>query len=187
MAFFNNNAAQGVQNREYLENRFHSARKSLLMIVVFTVINLVLLVTNSNSYFVFSAFIPYLLTGTGMLFCGRFPAEFYEEEFIEEFLPPEFLTVMIAISAVIITLYLLAWLFSKKQKVGWLIFSFIAFALDTIVMFLLSDNLLSSILDILFHAWVLFDLCVAINMAGKLKKLPDEDPSDLIAADEPQI
>lgn len=175
MAFFKNNAEQQPQSRESLEQRFHSARRSLLMVTIFTVINLVLLVTNSNSYFVFSAFIPYFLTGTGMALCGRFPVESYGEDFLTmQFLDPSFLTVMIAISVVIITLYLLAWYFSKNKKIGWLIFAFIFFALDTVVMFLLSDNLFSSILDILFHAWVLFDICMAMNAAGKLKKLPDE-------------
>lgn len=178
MAFLKKSAAQEPQSREGLENRFHSARRSLLMITVFTVVNLVLLLTNSNSYFVFSAFIPYFLTGTGMMLCGRFPAEYYGEEFLTlEFLPPVFLKVMIAVSVVIVTLYLAAWFFSKKRKIGWLIFAFIAFALDTIVMFLLSENLASSILDIVFHAWVLFDICVAINVAGKIKNLPDEDPA----------
>ena len=177
MAFLNNRAAQEPQSREYLENRFYSARRSLLMVVIFTVINLVLLVTNSNSYFVFSAFIPYFLTGMGMMLCGRFPMDYYGEDFLTmEFLPPVVLTVMIAISVVIITLYLLSWLLSKKRKIGWLIFAFIAFALDTVVMFLLSESLVSSILDILFHAWVLFDICVAINVAGKLKKLPEDVP-----------
>lgn len=189
MAFLNNSAVQQPQSREYLENRFYTARRSLLMVVIFTVINLVLLVTNSNSYFVFSAFIPYFLTGMGMMLCGRFPMDYYGEDFLTmEFLPPVVLTVMISISVVIIALYLLAWFLSKNRKIGWLIFAFIAFALDTVVMFLLSESLVSSILDILFHAWVLFDICIAINMAGKLKKLPEEEPVPveevLTAADE---
>ena len=185
MAFLNNSAAQAPQSRENLENRFHNARRSLMSVIIFTVINLVLLVTNSNSYFVFSAFVPYFLTGMGMMLCGRFPVEYYGDEFLTtEFLPPVVLTVMIAISITIIVLYLLAWYFSKNRKIGWLIFAFIIFAIDTIIMFLLSENLMSSILDILFHAWVLFDICMAINAAGKLKKLPDEEI--LAAVDEPE-
>lgn len=187
MELLRNGAAQQPQSRENLENRFNSARRSLLMVVIFTVINLVLLVTNSNSYFVFSAFIPYFLTGMGMMLCGRFPVEYYGDEFLTmEFLPPAVLTVTIAISVVIIALYLLAWFFCKNKKIGWLIFAFIAFAVDTIVMFLLSENLVSSILDILFHAWVLFDIGVAINVAGKLKKMSMEDASAVVA-EEPEV
>lgn len=182
MAFIKNNAGQQPQTRENLERRFFSARRSLLMVTIFTVVNLVLLVTNSNTYFIFSAFIPYFLTGTGMVLCGRFPTDYYGDDFLEmQFLDPSFLTIMIAISVVIIALYLLAWYFSKNRKVGWLVFAFIFFALDTIVMFLLSDSLASSIIDILFHAWVLFDIGVAINAAGKLKKLPGE--AELAPAD----
>ena len=185
MAFWNKRSAQETQSREYLENRFRSARRSLLSVAIFTVINLVLLVTNSNTYFVFSAFIPYFLTGMGMMLCGRFPAEYYGEEFSTlEFLPPVVLTVAIAISVVILTLYLAAWYFSKNRNKGWLIFAFVAFALDTLIMFLLSENLVSSILDIVFHAWVLFDIGVAISVAGKIKQLPDEETACSAAATE---
>ncbi len=176
MAFFSNKEAQPAPSRENLEQRFHSARRSLLAVAVFTVINLVLLVTNSNAYFVFSAFIPYFLTGLGMMLCGRFPAEDYGEDFLEmEFLDPSFLTVMIAISVVILCLYLLSWYLSRNRKTGWLIVAFIMFVADTAGMLLLSADLTSSILDIIFHAWVLFDICVAINVAGRLKGLPGEE------------
>lgn len=176
MAFFNNNAEKPEPSRQSLEQRFHSARRSILMVVIFTVVNIVLLVTNSSSYFIFSAFIPYFITGMGMMLCGYFPAEYYEGEFLEQgFLDPRVLTVAIAISVVIVMIYLACWMFSRNLKRGWLICAFILFALDTVIMFLLSDKLLSSILDILFHGWVLFDIGIAIHVAGKLSQLPEED------------
>lgn len=176
MALFNNNAAKPEPTRQSLEQKYNSARRSILMVVIFTVVNLVLLVLNSNSYFVFSAFIPYFLTGLGMILCGRMPMEYYGDEFLEiEFFPPGFLTAMLAISVVIIALYLACWLFSKELRGGWLICAFVVFALDTITMFLLLDDFASYIIDILFHAWVLFDIGKALNVAGRIKNLPAEE------------
>ena len=186
MAFFNRDSAQEPPSREYLESRFQSARRSLLMVTIFTVVNLVLLVSDANSYFVFSAFIPYFLTAMGMALCGRFPAEFYGDEYLaSDFLPPSVLTVMITVSAVIVTLYLASWYFSRNKKAGWLIYAFVAFALDTLCMFLLSENLLSSILDIIFHGWVLYDIGMAINVAAKIRELSGENAAARIT-DEPE-
>ena len=42
-----------------LESKYNKSIANLLLVVIFTVINIVLLVLNANSYFLFSAFIPY--------------------------------------------------------------------------------------------------------------------------------
>ena len=71
--FFANN---DVPQHEILASRFHSTRHNLLLIVIFSLINIVLLVTKSGTYFLFSAFIPYMFVDYGMYFCGLYPAEF---------------------------------------------------------------------------------------------------------------
>ena len=66
--------------RQHYMQKYNMSRMNLLLVVAFTAINILLLVTNANSYFLFSAFIPYFLTTMGMILCGRFPEEYYTGE-----------------------------------------------------------------------------------------------------------
>lgn len=173
--FFGNGAGQATTPRGQLENRYASARANLLLVVVFTAINLVLLISQSDTYFLFSAFIPYILTSFGVILCGMYPAEFYLEELMDvEFLDKSFFVVMLVISLIILGLYLLSWFLSKKRG-GWLIFALVFFSLDTLGMFLLGGFSMDSIVDVLFHAWVIFSLCSGVIAHSKLKKLPPEE------------
>lgn len=178
MAFFNNSAEKPEPTRQSLEQKYSSARRSVLTIVVFTVVNMVLLILNSNVYFLCSAFIPYFITGLGMALCGRMPKEFYGEDYLQaNFLPPWVLTVIITISVLIISVYLACWMFSRDLRGGWMICAFVVFSLDTIAMLLLMDSLASSLFDIIFHGWVLFDIGRSLNIPQKIKRL-DAAPAD---------
>jgi hypothetical protein len=106
-----------LSKRQQLQARFKGSRNNLLLVVAFTVINTILLVTKSDTYFLFSAYIPYVLVFLGMSVCGMLPAEYYGEEFSQmEFVPSSAFAVFLAIAVVIIALYFLAWLFSKKNR-----------------------------------------------------------------------
>lgn len=171
----NNNAATQLSPRQILENKYSSSCGNLLLVVVFTAINIVLLVANSNTYFLFSAYIPYLLADLGMYFCGLYPAEVYGGSTVGmDFLSKSFLVVMLGIAAVILVLYLLSWLFSRKQKPGWLIFALVIFGIDTVAMLVLNGFAVDSIVDYLFHGWVIYSLISGISAYSKLKKLPEE-------------
>lgn len=78
------------------------------------------------------------------------------------------------VAAVICVLYLLCWLFSKKGRVAWLIVALVLFALDTILM-LLGGVGLDSIIDVIFHGWVIISLSMGVSAHFKLKKLPPEE------------
>lgn len=164
----NNDASQ----HEILASRFYSTRHNLLLIVIFSLINIILLVTNSGTYFLFSAFIPYMFVDYGMYFCGLYPAEYYEPH--TEFFDTSFMIVCCIIAAVVLLLYLLCWIFSKKPRVGWVIAALVFFVMDTIVMLLAVANLAENIIDILFHAYVIFSLSRGIYSYYKLQKLPVE-------------
>lgn len=171
-----NSATRNQSPRQTLESRFASARHNILLVVVFTAINIILLVTNSNMYFLFSAYIPYILVDLGMLFCGLYPSEIYAEEFAGmALLDRSFFTVMLVIAGVIIGVYLLSWVLSRRNKVGWMILALVFFGVDTALMLLLNGIALESIVDIVFHGWVIFSLASGINAHCKLKKLPDEE------------
>jgi len=157
---------------------------NLLIVVIFTIINIVLLVTNADSYFLFSAFIPYFLVTWGMIMCGRFPADFYTDGLEDiEFLDSSFFIVMLVIAIAIVLLYLLAWIMSSKNRVGWLTFALVLFGIDTVGMLLIGGIALESVIDILFHGWVIYYLISGIIAHNKLKKLPIEEASKLSGDD----
>ena len=51
--FKNNQQNTNLTPRQRLENKYNGTKGNLLLVVVFTVINLVLLITNANTYFLF--------------------------------------------------------------------------------------------------------------------------------------
>lgn len=166
-------------NPRVLINRYRSARHNLLLVIVFTLINTVLLATNSGYYFLFSAFVPYMLVDLGMYYCGLYPAEYYLEfSSGMEFADNTLMIICAVIAAVILVLYLLSWIFSKKNRVGWLIFSLVLFVIDTVTMLFMVVDISEYIVDILFHAWVIISLTMGIVSHFKLKKLPVDPVSE---------
>ena len=160
--------------RQQLVNSFNTARSNLLLLVIFSAINLLMLATNSGTYFLFSASVPYLLTDLGMFFCGMYPDEFYEGLEGMFFFNEAFFVIMLVISILILAVYLLCWLLSKKNKVGWLIAALAMFGIDTLVMFGYYGFSADMIIDIVFHVWVIVILVMGIKAHYQLKKLPEE-------------
>ncbi len=160
--------------KEAYDLKYNSSRSNLLLVLLFTVVNIAMLLLDGNTYFLFSAFIPYFLVGMGTIFTGRYPEEYAADYEGLPVLDDSFLIVMIAIAVVIMVLYLLSWIFSSKQRVGWLIFALAFFAADTLLMFLLGTVDLSTIVDIIFHIWVIVSLSMGIHAHYKWKSIPDE-------------
>ena len=113
--------------------RYNGARINLLLVVLLTTLNMILRISGSDSYYLFSASIPYTITTFAKYVCGMFPPEQYVQDGIynADFFEPSFFYLALAVSIVIIGLYLLAYFLSKNQKVGWLIFALVFFAIDT--------------------------------------------------------
>lgn len=173
-----NQQGQMPSQRQLLEGRYRTAGINVLWVVLFTVINIVLLVINSNTYFLFSAFIPYALVDLGMYYCGKYPAEWYEELGQHEFADTSLLVILIVIAAVMCCLYLFCCLFCRKgdkRRVGWLITALVFIALDTGLMLLLG-SIADNILNVVFHGWIIVSLIMGISAHFKLKKLPEEEP-----------
>lgn len=179
------NTVSGTSVKNTLETRYQNARGNLLWIVAFTVINIVLLVADGNSYFLFSAYIPYMMASLGMFLCGMFPQEFYGEEFAGvEFFEPTVFWIFMGIAAVMVALYLISWICSKRNRVGWLVFALTIFAVDTLGMLVLGGFSTDSIVDIVFHVWVIISLSLGVYSGYKLKKLPPEEPAPELEAAE---
>lgn len=157
-----NNVAVDKNSREYQENLFKSGRSNLLLVLIFTVINLVMLLIGSENYWLFSAVIPYYLTLFGMVWDGAVIGT---------------LTITaLVISAIILAAYLASWILSKKRS-GWLIVALVLFALDTLgmigLMILMGFGVMDMLFDVIFHAWVIIGLVRACMAAKKLKEMPE--------------
>lgn len=164
--------------REILEAKYKNNISNILLIVLFSVINIVLLVTNSDSYFLFSAYIPYFLADYGMYFCGMYPEEYYADVPNMEFVGNSLFIVTISIAAIILISYLVCWFLAKKKKIGFLIAALVFFVIDTIVMLVLCGINGEMIIDIVFHIWVIVSLAMGIVNYNKLKKLPEDVITD---------
>ena len=156
-----------------LNQRYTTARFNLLIMLGFTLLNVILIAIGSSSYMLFSATIPYAAVQTGMFFCGKLPADWYAGESFE-FLPDFVLFISIAIAAAIIIYIFMCWLFSSKGRYGFFIAALVYFVLDTLYLLWLFD--VSLILDLVFHVWVTAYLVIGIVSGIKLKKTPAPAP-----------
>ena len=155
------------------ERAYNSSRMNLILITVFTLINILFLALNYNTYFLFSAFIPYFLVTAGMLMCGRFPEDYYVDDLAGmTFLNDSVFVVLLVIAVALTFLYLIAFKMSSKNRVGWLIFALVFFSIDTLAMIFLGGISLETILDVIFHGWCIVSLILGIVNHSKLKALP---------------
>ena len=138
-------------SREYLTQKRNSGRSTLLTILIFTVINIVMLVVQADYYFLFSASVPYYLTLFGMIF--------------DEFVVGTYTTSALVIAAVILGLFLLCWIFSKKRR-GWLIAALVMFIIDTVLVIVDAIGFMeiSYLMDIAFHIWLIVELILGIRV-----------------------
>lgn len=159
-----NQAPVDKNSREYLLQQYSSGRVTLVAVLLLTVINVVLMITGSDRYFLFSASVPYYLTAFGMAFDGSGIGTFT-------------LTALV-ISAVILAVYLVCWLLAKKRP-GWLTAALVLFIVDTAALLALSvwmDMLWVNILDLVFHVLAAVSLWQAVRASQKLKTMPEEMP-----------
>ena len=170
------------------ENTYNTARANLLLVILFTVINICMLLFGSGSYFLFSAAVPYNMVLVGVLLCGRF--EGAEEYFLEigtEPLPSIVLVVLSVLAFIVLAIYLVCFLFCGKHRVGWMITALVFFGIDTLGMLVMDGISIDSLMDILFHIWVLYYLIAGVTAHDKLKKMPPDEEPDLAAATDAAI
>lgn len=153
----------GRANQTIKRNQYASARANLLLVVIFTLVNVALCLFGTDTYFLFSAIVPYFIAVVGAETCGLYPEEYYAEMGMTEadLLPNGFIAVFAAIAIVILALYFVCWLLSKKH-VAFMIAALVLFVIDTVAMFVLFVPGLDMILDYVFHAWVLVSLILGI-------------------------
>ena len=180
----NDSRKKSLTQHELLESKYNRSVSNILIVVVFSLINVILLVVGSESYFLFSAFIPYFIADYGMFFCGMYPEEYYYDMQGIVFADKSTLVFCLVIVAVILLVYFLCWLFAKKKKVAWLTVALILFVIDTVAMLVIAGVSVDMIIDIVFHAWVIISLISGIVNYNKLKKLPEEPESVIEVVDQ---
>ena len=167
----NNPAAIPTTPRQITEAKYKRSRANLLLVIVFTVVNL-FTVTFGNTYFLFSANLPML-----------FPAVAAEiaadaEYLLSLGLMPEDGTAVVIVGLIlglVLTVpYLLCWIFSKKRP-GWMVAALVFFSIDCLVLLGLY-NLTDVLFDLLIHGWVMFYLITGVTHGFKLKKMPEDEP-----------
>lgn len=162
-------------DRQTLEAKYNNSRWNLLLVAAFTAINVIFLAVQSNSYFLFSAYIPYAMVDFGLFFCGMYPAEYYAEVGEITFWDSSVFVILLIVALIFTALYLISWIFSKKHS-GWMIAALAFFVVDTLFMFWYLGIGVESLIDIVFHVWVIVSLALGLNAGAKLKKLPVEQP-----------
>ena len=149
--------------REEVEMKYKRSRANLLLVIIVSVVNLFTLALN-GSYFLFSASIPAIPVELAM------PMSEEEVVVFSDFIVP------IIIGIILTVPYLLCWVFSKKRA-GWMIPALVFFSFDCLYLFLLATiDPTAVIIDILFHAWVMFYLITGVINGFKLKKMPEDEP-----------
>ncbi len=174
-----NNPLDTTILREGLLKKYNISRANLLLVALFTLVNILILIfTNGDGgYFLFSASVPYFIVVLGMTLSHRFPVEFYEELYGEEYATMEFLgtgffLVTVVIAVLIIAVYAALYFLSGKNRLPFLIAALVLISVDSVAMFLLNGFDPSMIVDIIFHVWVIVSLAQGIRAGNALSRLP---------------
>lgn len=152
-------AAPTKGSRDHLEAQNRTARVNLCVMLVASVVNvLLLLISSSNTLFLFTAWMPYWFTAEAVLF----------DEQIKLILAIAFL--------VVLGLILLLWKKTRFASVA----AGVLFVLDCVYMvawfFEWGDVAMESsvILTALFHVWIALYVFMGIRTSFQLAKLPQQ-------------
>lgn len=162
MGLFNNQ--NNNQQLSLEQQRYNGARYNFLLLIGFTVINMIMLISNSNFYFLFSMRIPLVLTAAGI-------------GLKQETGTAAFMILFLVLSVFIVLLYVPCYILSKRNPV-WILVAAILFSLDTLF-FLYAMSVAfdaSMIIDALFHAFILFSLFRGYKFGKILKEIKKNPP-----------
>lgn len=154
-----NMAEKGSQ--VYYERQVAAGRSAVLLVLGLTVINLVMVLLGLDFYLLFSISLPYYLTVIARSLDIAAGAA----------LGP-YTWAALAVSGAVLGGYLLCWFRSGKQQ-KWLKVALVLCILDTICLVLFClfvfGDFLGSIVDILMHGWVIYEIAVSLRAARCLR------------------
>lgn len=146
-----------MNEQQKLQKSYAAARSNLLLMTILTALNVLAMVAQFGLRNLFSAAIPQIAyayfagSGGGQVLGG------------------------LIIGALFIGLFLLCYALSKNNT-RWMTAALIVYALDTVFLigWIIFRRDTSSLLDAVFHAWVLAFLISGVKAAAKLGKLPPQ-------------
>ncbi len=153
------NNLQPANPKDLALKKLAVARSNLILMIALTAINVVFFAIGTETMLLFSATVPYFIAIVG---------------FVSE--SAAVLTVSLVITAVILLLYLLCWIFSKNNY-GWMVAALVLFSIDTaaMVMLYVTAKDFTGVLDVLIHIWVLYYLIIGVKYGRKLKNITPEE------------
>lgn len=157
-----------LTKREFARLKYETARKNLLLMLIFTIINLVMLGLEANVMLLFSATIPYVSGVFAIMYGGTL-----------------FSVICIGVAGVSMLAFLLCWTFSKRHY-GWMIAALVLFVMDTLAMagmYILTGDF-SGIIDVAAHIWVLYYLVIGVKYGYQLHTLPVDEIEDVMGESE---
>ena len=133
------------------------ARYMLLGTVIITVINLALMMANSDIYIVYCAAVPYYLGWFGWLLDGATVGH---------------MTVIgLVLAGIVLAVYLLVWFLAEDRPL-WLKIGLGLLIADTLAMlglaFFLSDNIMDFFWELALHGAVLYEMILGVSAQKKL-------------------
>lgn len=168
MAFFENKQ-NTLTESERLQQKINTARYSMLLVALLTAVNAIILLAGSDTYFLFSAALPYHLV-------------ILANEIVVQGGSSVLLVLSICFLFVVVAAYVVCFVFGNKH-IAWLIASLSMFVIDTIYYIFIfvtlylpilaagGTSVISTLIEALFHAYALYYFVIAVVNAFKLKKL----------------
>jgi len=166
-----------MKTRDQIEKTFVASRGTMIAVFALTCVNIVLLLTNSDFYFLFSASLPQIALFLNSTF------NFWTGEYT-------FATLSIVLAFVATLPYLGFWFASSKNKM-WILAALVYFVIDLIVLAFLVARAggfgefdFFIIVELAFFVWILVSLILGTKAWLDSKKLPP--PSDDFGQAPPQ-
>lgn len=161
-----------VALRHTLETRYDKARAGLLLLTVFTLLNMSLVLLGQDLFFLFSASLPYQAVYLGMYRIGKLPDEVYGAALKEmEFSAPSFLIAQTVAAVVLTALFFLCWIRSARRSAYQLTLATLLLAADTVYLIKTAPLGAQTVIDLMMHALILFYLLSGIVAAMRLSHL----------------
>ena len=154
-------------SRGAYEVTYTRSRSNLLVVLGFTLINIILALLGQDSYFLFSAIVPYFVALVG-------------RTGFEEVGSSAVLIIAGVIALVMLGVYFLFWCMTKRHR-EWMDAATVCFGLDCVGLVLLFGLDVSAIIDYVFHIYVMYYLISGSIAAHKLAKMPPEEPVSMEA------
>lgn len=153
--------------------KYRSARASLLLIVIFSAVN-IFSIAFAESYFLFASYFTQMIVAVGTVLYAESGMVLY-------------LAVAASIAILSVVPYFLMWLFSKKHP-GAMIAALVLFSLDSVLFLfdflaLIAVGDLSLLTDLIIRIWALGSLIAAVKYGLQAKKMAEAESTPEAPAD----